>query len=230
MTTAPRAILIFAAGFGTRMGALTADRPKPMIPVAGRPMIDHALDLTEAVKPDRVVVNTHYQADVLHAHLRTRDVVISHEAGQILDTGGGLKQARPLLNSDCVFTLNPDVAWNGPNPLKTLEHEWKDDHMDALLLCVPTHRAIGRIGSGDFSITQSGHIQRGGDMVYTGAQIVKPDLLDQIPETVFSLNLLWDMLIADGRACAVEYPGQWCDVGRPDGIELAEKMMASSDV
>ncbi|TNJ45616.1 nucleotidyltransferase family protein [Phaeobacter sp. B1627] len=222
--------MIFAAGFGTRMGALTADRPKPMIPVAGRPLIDHALDLAQAVKPDRIVVNTHYHAEVLHAHLRSRDVLISHEEGQILDTGGGLKKARSLLNSPSVFTLNPDVAWTGPNPLAALEQEWNDAQMDALLLCVPTIRAVGRIGGGDFSVDRSGRITRGGDLVYTGAQIVKPDLLDIIPETVFSLNLLWDMLIAKGRASAVEYQGQWCDVGRPDGIELAEKMMASSDV
>ena len=93
--TAPTAVMIFAAGFGTRMGALTADRPKPMIPVAGRPLIDHALDLVSDISPQRVVINTHYKAEVLTTHLEGRDVLISHEEDEILDTGGGLKQARP---------------------------------------------------------------------------------------------------------------------------------------
>ena len=221
----PDAVMIFAAGFGTRMGALTADRPKPMIEVAGRPLIDHALDLVAAVAPARIVVNTHYRAEVLHRHLAGRDLMISHEE-EILDTGGGLKQAAPLLASNSVFTLNPDVAWSGPNPLKIVQSAWNASEMDALLLCVPTARAIGRLGSGDFSVDTEGHISRGGDLVYTGVQIVQPALLERIPDRVFSLNRLWDLLIAEGRAFAIEYPGSWCDVGRPEGIALAEDLMA----
>lgn len=221
----PDAVMIFAAGFGTRMGALTADRPKPMVRVAGRPLIDHALDLVAAVSPARIVVNTHYKAEVLHRHLAGRDLVISHEE-EILDTGGGLKQATPLLASESVFTLNPDVAWHGPNPLRHVQSAWNAAEMDALLLCVPTARAIGRLGGGDFSVDAEGHISRGGDLVYTGVQIVKPALLERISERVFSLNRLWDLLIAEGRAFAIEYPGAWCDVGRPEGIALAEDLMA----
>ena len=228
--TQPDAVMIFAAGFGTRMGALTADRPKPLISVAGRPLIDHALDLAQSVKPRRIVVNTHYKAEVLHEHLKSHGVLISHEADQILDTGGGLKNARPLLDSDCVFTLNPDVAWKGPNPLTTLLSCWNAHDMDALLLCVPTSRAIGRIGGGDFSADIQARISRGGDLVYTGAQIVKPALLDRISEPVFSLNTLWDLLINEGRAAAAEYPGTWCDVGRPDGIVRAEHLLGNVDV
>ncbi|NIZ11790.1 nucleotidyltransferase family protein [Phaeobacter sp. HF9A] len=222
--------MIFAAGFGTRMGVLTADRPKPMIPVAGRPLIDHALDIARAANPARIVVNTHYKAEVLHAHLANQDVRISHEADAILDTGGGLKQARDLLDSACVYTLNPDVIWRGPNPLHLLAEGWQWGDMDALLLCVPTARAIGRLGPGDFSTSPDGRISRGGDLVYTGAQILKPALLDRLHERAFSLNALWDLLIAEGRASLVEYPGQWCDVGRPEGIPLAESLLAGADV
>ncbi len=228
--TQPDAVMIFAAGFGTRMGALTAERPKPMIPVAGKPLIDHALELARTVAPRRIVANTHYKAGVLHDHLHGSDVLVSHEAEQILDTGGGLKKARPLLDSACVFTLNPDVAWHGDNPLKILALDWDPTQMDALLLCVPTARAVGRVGGGDFSIDSEARISRGGDLVYTGAQIVKPALLDRVCEEVFSLNALWDLLISEGRAAAVEYPGQWCDVGRPEGIAQAEQMMAATDV
>lgn len=221
----PDAVMIFAAGFGTRMGALTADRPKPMVQVAGRPLIDHALDLVAAVSPARIVANTHYKAEVLHRHLAGRDLMISHEE-EILDTGGGLKQAAPLLASESVFTLNPDVAWRGPNPLRHIQSAWNAAEMDSLLLCVPTARAIGRLGGGDFSVDAAGHISRGGDLVYTGVQIVKPALLERIPERVFSLNRLWDLLISEERAFAIEYPGSWCDVGRPEGIALAEDLMA----
>ena len=228
--SSPTAVMIFAAGFGTRMGALTADRPKPMIPVAGRPLIDHALDLAAEVHPERIVINSHYKADVLHAHLAHRDLLISHEADRILDTGGGLKQARPLLNAKSAYTLNPDVTWSGPNPLRVLQDMWRPDDMDALLLCVPTARAVGRLGSGDFSTDEAGHISRGGDLVYTGAQILKLDHMDRVAETVFSLNRLWDLMISDTRASAVEYPGHWCDVGRPEGVTLAEEMMAGADV
>ncbi|MCZ4267511.1 MAG: nucleotidyltransferase family protein [Pseudomonadota bacterium] len=228
--TAPTAVMIFAAGFGTRMGAHTADRPKPMIPVAGRPLIDHALDLVSDISPQRIVINTHYKAEVLATHLEGRDVLISHEGDEILDTGGGLKQARALLDATCSYTLNPDVAWRGPNPLMVLRDAWRPEHMDALLLCVPTVRAVGRLGAGDFTASNAGHITRGGDLVYTGAQIIKLDQLDRVTEKVFSLNALWDLLIPDARVSAVEYPGQWCDVGRPEGIALAENMMAHANV
>ncbi|WP_416369309.1 nucleotidyltransferase family protein [Tritonibacter mobilis] len=224
--TAPNVVMIFAAGFGTRMGALTADKPKPMIDLCGRPLIDHALTLAHALNPERVVINTHYKAEVLERHLEGRDVLISHEDKEILDTGGGLKLARALLDASVSYTLNPDVAWRGPNPLSVLHDAWRPADMDALLLCVPTARAVGRLGSGDFSTDSRGCIQRGGDMVYTGAQVISLDTLDRVSESAFSLNAIWDQLIPEGRATAVEYPGLWCDVGRPEGLKLAEEMIA----
>ena len=221
---APEALMIFAAGFGTRMGALTANCPKPLIQVAGRPLIDHTLALTDGLDLNRVV-NTHYKAEMLAAHLAAEDITISHEP-EILDTGGGLRNALPMLGSGAVFTMNADVIWKGPNPLEQLSAAWDPARMDALLMCVPLNRAIGRQGSGDFSTCKNGQISRGGDLVYTGVQIIKPDGLSGISETTFSLNLLWDQMIANGRAHALEYPGHWCDVGHPEGIHLAEELIS----
>lgn len=223
--TAP-SVLLFAAGFGTRMGALTADRPKPMIEVAGRPLIDHALDLARAINPPRIVSNLHYKPQILADHLAAQNVITTLEWPQILETGGGLRNALPLLGSDPVITLNPDVVWNGPNPLDLLMKAWDPDRMDALLVCLPPEAARGRVGAGDFDTDQAGALTRGTAVIYGGAQMLKTDGLADIPETAFSLNVLWDQMIASGRLYGVTYPGTWCDVGRPEGIALAEALIA----
>ncbi|SNR36566.1 nucleotidyltransferase family protein [Puniceibacterium sediminis] len=220
----PDAVMLFAAGFGTRMGALTQDRPKPLIPVGGHPLIDHALDIVDAHGTLRRVVNTHYMADQMAAHLSGRNVMISPEQPEILDTGGGLRAALPLLGAEPVFTLNTDAIWSGPNPLDLLSAAWDPDRMDALLLCVPLPQALGRKGVGDFSLDQ-GRLHRGGDLVYTGAQVLRTDRLADIAETAFSLNLLWNQMQANGRLFGLTYPGKWCDVGHPDGITLAETLL-----
>lgn len=219
--------MIFAAGFGTRMKHLTRKQPKPMIPVAGRPLIDHALDLVQELAPKRIVANTHYLPEPLKHRLIPKGVLISEEAEQILDTGGGLRQALPLLGPDPVFTVNPDVIWQGPNPLAIAAAAWQPDHMDALLVCVPIGQTRGRSGSGDFTADGQGRISRGGDLVYGGVQILKTDRLQEIPETCFSLNVLWNMLRDESRLYSVTYPGQWCDVGTPEGVQLAEDMIAN---
>lgn len=215
--------MLFAAGFGTRMGEMTADRPKPLIPVAGTALLDHALRLTNGV-PIRVV-NAHYKADQISDHLAQTDVIVSLEMPDILDTGGGLRFALPHLGTDPVYTLNTDAIWSGPNPLDLLRHSWKPDHMDALLLCVPLARAVGRKGRGDFSQDKDGHLQRTGDLVYTGAQILKTDGLHDVPDTAFSLNVVWNQMAEQKRLFGLIYPGSWCDVGHPDGITLAENML-----
>ena len=221
----PDALMLFAAGFGTRMGALTADRPKPLIEVAGQPLIDHALALADGFGPLRRVANAHYRADQLAAHLDGRDVALSREEPEILDTGGGLRAALPLLGPDPVFALNTDAVWSGPNPLRLLAEAWDPERMDALLLCVPVARAIGRKGGGDFTVGTDGRLSRGGDAVYTGAQIIRTDGLASVPEPVFSLNLLWNAMATENRLYGLPYPGQWCDVGHPEGITLAEDML-----
>lgn len=220
--SAPAALMLFAAGRGTRMGALTAERPKPLIPVAGRPLIDHALAL--AARVPRVVVNTHAHAAQLHAHLAGRPVAISHEP-ELLETGGGLRAALPLLGPGPVYTLNADAVWTGPNPLATLAAAWGPG-MEALLLLVPAARARGRQGPGDFTLGADGRLARGGDLVYTGAQIVDPGGLAEIPERAFSLNRLWDRTAARGGLYGALHHGGWADVGHPAGIAEAEAMLA----
>lgn len=222
--------MIFAAGFGTRMRPLTNDRPKPLIPVAGRPLIDHALGYVAGAGIKRIVANTHYRGEQLQAHLGPKGVLIADESNEILDTGGGLKAALPLLDSDPVFTLNPDVLWLGPNPLTVLRQSWDAAEMDVLLLCTPLARTHGRAGGGDFAQDATGQITRPGDLVYGGAQIVKTDLLRQLPDRVFSMNVIWDQMNAAGRLRLVEYPGEWCDVGTPEGIPLAERLLETHGV
>ncbi|SDX41271.1 MurNAc alpha-1-phosphate uridylyltransferase [Ruegeria halocynthiae] len=226
MTGTPQAAMLFAAGFGTRMGALTKDRPKPLIKVSGRPLMDHTLDLVDALRPLRVVANLHYHADQLAVYLADRDVALSREEPHILETGGGLRAALPLLGSGPVFTLNSDAIWAGPNPLYLLRDHWNPDEMDALLMCVPVGQTLGHTGPGDFSQDSTGRISRGTGLVYGGAQILKTDGLHRIEEDAFSLNVLWDQMLEQRRLFAMVYPGRWCDVGRPEGIELAEEMIA----
>jgi len=223
----PAALMLYAAGFGTRMGALTADRPKPLIPVAGRALIDHALAL---VPPGlRVVVNTHYRADQIAAHVAGRGLLLSHEP-DLLETGGGLRAALPLLDADPVYTLNTDAVWTGPNPLDTLAAAWDGVRMDALLLLVPPGRATGHTGRGDFAMAGDGALSRGPGfvptVVYTGAQIISPRLLDTVPDRIFSSNRLWDAAEARGRLFGVLHPGGWCDVGQPGSLPLAEALLA----
>jgi N-acetyl-alpha-D-muramate 1-phosphate uridylyltransferase len=220
----PDALMLFAAGFGTRMGALTADRPKPLIPVAGRALIDHALDLARGAGIPRIVANLHYRGGMIRDHLAGQGIAFSDETAEILETGGGLRAALPLLGPGPVFTLNTDAVWTGQNPLTTLEKAWTPA-MGALLLLAPVDRARGHSGKGDFTLHPDGRITRGGPMVYLGAQIVNPAGLERIPDRVFSLNRHWDWLIAQGRAFGAVHQGLWCDVGRPEGIATAEAML-----
>lgn len=219
----PDALMLFAAGFGTRMGALTAARPKPLIPVAGRPLIDHALALAGGLAP--VVVNLHYRGAQIADHLADRaGIALSWERGPILDTGGGLRAALPLLGRGPVLTLNSDAVWTGPNPLAALRAAWRPG-MGALLMLAPAERATGHAGTGDFALDAQGRIARGGGLVYLGAQAIDPAALDGIPGPAFSLNRVWDRLIVEGRAFGIIHAGGWCDVGRPEGIALAEGML-----
>ncbi len=222
--------MMFAAGFGTRMGALTADQPKPLIKIAGKPLIDHALDLVDDFGARRIVVNLHYKPEQLEKHLSGRDILLSHEQPDILETGGGLRHALPLLGDGPVFTSNTDAIWRGPNPFRLLADAWDPARMDALLLCVPPEHAKGHIGAGDFLIDAQGRACRGPGMVYSGVQIIRTDGLHDIPDPSFSLNVLWDRMLEDRRLFALPYPGAWCDVGRPDGIKLAEAMLDTPDV
>lgn len=231
MPAYPFPLMLFAAGFGTRMGALTADRPKPLIPVAGRALIDHALAVAEEAGVARTVVNTHYRADQMAAHLSGRGVAISHEPGPILETGGGLKAALPLLGDGPVAILNSDGIWTGANPLRELAAAWDGNRMEALLLLLPLDQTLAHGPKGDFRLDPEGRLSRrqgGEDHVYIGAHIINPDRVAATPEAVFSLNRPWDQMIAAGTAFGLVHHGGWCDVGHPEGIAAAERLLHSA--
>lgn len=231
----PSPLMLFAAGYGRRMGALTAERPKPLVPVAGRPLIDHALALAEGAGVTRLAANLHYRPEALARHLAARGVALSWE-DPILETGGGLRAALPLLRPEGasgpepgpVLTLNTDAAWRGPNPLSALIAAWRaaPPGTEALLLCVPLAQARGRAAPGDFAMGEGGRLSRGGPLVYTGAQMIEPRPLADVPDMVFSLNRVWDAMMARGVLRGLVWPGAWCDVGRPEGVAIAEGMLA----
>lgn len=223
-------LMIFAAGFGTRMGPLTRDRPKPLLPVAGVTLLDRALALGRAAGARPVVVNTHYLAGQVAAHLAgADDVAVSHEP-EILETGGGLGAALPLLGPGPVATLNPDGIWTGPNPLSTLAAAWDAERMEALLLLAPRRATRAHAGPGDFALSADGRIARARGapeaLVYTGAQILRTEGLAEISGPAFSLNRLWDAMAARGTLFGVLHPGLWADVGTPAGLAAAEALLA----
>lgn len=222
--------MLFAAGFGTRMRHLTKDRPKPLVSVGGKALMDHTLHLAQAINPSRIVANSHYFADQIADHLNDTNVVISHEQPDILETGGGVRNALPLLGNGPVFTANTDAIWRGPNPFEMLKGAWRPDEMDALLICIPGENAVGHSGAGDFTLDNDGRLSRGPGLIYSGIQIMKTQGLQDIDQGVFSLNLLWNRMHDQGRLFGLTYPGKWCDVGSPEGVLLAEELLERDDV
>ena len=228
MSGLPNELMIFAAGFGNRMRPLTVDLPKPLVLVAGQSLLDRTLALAHVAGISKVIVNTHYLAHKIHNHLQDQPVKIIHEP-EILDTGGGLKNARPLFRGAKAFTSNGDAIWSGPNPFSTLALHWQDK-CDALLLCAPISQIHGRLAPGDFAVSNDGKITRGGDWVYLGVQIIRLGALNEITEKVFSLNVIWDLLMKRGTLYAAHYSGQWCDIGTPENIALGAAVLGKPDV
>ena len=222
--TKPTAILMFAAGLGTRMGALTASRPKPLVMVGGKPLFDYAYALTTISGITRRVVNVHYQPDMMRQHLAGLDVAISDETDLLRETGGGLRHALPLLGEGPVLTLNTDAVWKGSNPIPQLMSAWQP-HMEALLMLIPKTHVHGHVGPGDFTRAPSGHLTRGQDAVYSGLQIIRTKVLAEIQQDVFSLNIAWDIIASRGGLYGQIYDGAWCDVGRPESIPIAEGLL-----
>ena len=214
-------LMIFAAGFGTRMGELTKELPKPMLPLNGKPIVDRAIEVGRNAGVRNIVSNVHYLEDQIRPHLVSHQVAVISEKPDILDTGGGLKAARHLLTSP-TFTLNPDALWSGPNPLSVLERAWKQQ-FEALLLLVPLQRAVNREGPGDFEL-KGGQLKRGGDYVYTGAQIIRMETLDSETLPAFSLNRVWDKIAEKGALGGAIYPGEWIDIGTAENLAAAEEM------
>ncbi|MEJ6392940.1 phosphotransferase [Gymnodinialimonas sp. 2305UL16-5] len=221
--------LILAAGFGKRMGDLTKDLPKPLIKVAGKPLLDHALDIARDASIAHIMVNAHYHADQIERHLPS-DVTCLVETPEILDSGGAVKNAMRHAHGDILVSLNADNVWAGPNPISMLRKAFDETRMDVLLLLVPLHRAVGRTEGPDFSIDADGRLtlnKQDGSHVYTGAQILnaKPAIDD--PRDVFSLMDVWQNCQAKGRLFGLVYPGTWADVGHAAGIAAAEAMAAT---
>jgi MurNAc alpha-1-phosphate uridylyltransferase len=225
--------MIMAAGLGKRMRPLTATRPKPLIKVGGKALLDHVLDRLRTAGVRKVVVNVHYLADALEAHLASRDhgleVVISDERELLLETGGALVKAMPLIDADPFLALNSDNLWiDGPaDTLRLLASQWDDGKMDALLLLVPQARALNHYGIGDFHMDAEGRLRRRershvAPFVFTGIQMVSKRLLRDAPEGPFSTNILWDRAIEEGRCFGAVHQGLWFDVGTPKSIPMTE--------
>ena len=217
-----QSILLFAAGLGTRMAPLTDNMPKPLVQVAGRPLIDHALAFCDGLN---VVVNVHAFAHQIVDYLSDRKVQISDERDALLETGGGLKNALPKLGTGPVMTMNTDAVWNGPNPITSVRSAWREAEMEALLLLVPNSKAVGHRGLGDFNLDEAGKITKGSDYIYSGLQIIRTDRLDTISDKAFSMWALWTPMLQAGTLSGLVYDGQWCDVGQPQSIPLAEAML-----
>lgn len=225
--------MLLAAGRGTRMGALTATRPKPLVEVGGRALIDLALDRLEGAGVRRAVVNLHYFGAMIRDHLAVRsepEIVFSEEE-TLLETGGGVLRALPLLGPAPFFVMNADAVWSGADPLSALSGAWEGGRMGALLHLVRREDALGHQGPGDFFMDGEGRLSRRGaaaaaPFVFTGAEIIGPETFAGAPGGAFSLNLVWDRLIAEGRLFGVVHEGRWADVGTPAGIALAEGLGA----
>ena len=230
MAKTPFPVMIFAAGFGRRMGALTKDKPKPLVPVKGRALIDYAVDIARESGAQTILVNLHYKHQMLADHLRDAPVETRLELPDILETGGGLKAALPQLGAGPVVTINSDAIWQGENPIAALRAHWQPERMEALLLCVERTRAHGHSGAGDFSLAENGCLQRGGNLVYTGVQIIKTEGLMAIEQRAFSLNLLWAQMIERQGVYGAVYRGNWCDVGHPEGLACAQNMLSHSNM
>ncbi len=231
----PEAIMIFAAGFGTRMGALTKNCPKPLIKVANKPLISYSLQLARDAGLRRIVVNSHYHAEQLETYLSGHsDITVVRETPDILETGGGLRNALPQLNSNPVFTLNSDMIWTGENPLTALVKGWDPAKMDALLMLIPTQNIEQNTSPGDFYLDNAGRIDWRGDrptapFMYTGAQIIKTDLLRSFEQKCFSLTAVWDRMIQARRAFGLVHSGGWVDIGQPERIGVAEATLQRND-
>lgn len=228
--------MVLAAGLGTRMRPLTETMPKPLIKVAGRTLLDRALDRFEDAGVKRVVVNVHYLADQVVQHVAKRQapaIEISDETEQLLETGGGIKKALPILGDAPFLAANSDAVILNANTaaMGRLMQRWDDEAMDALLLLHSTVEAYGYNGRGDFDADPSGKLDRRQEntvspFLFTGVQLLHPRLFDGAPDGPFSMNVLYDKALEAGRLYGVVHDGDWFHVGDADGLAQAETYMA----
>lgn len=237
MTFVPKTAFVPAAGLGTRMRPLTGKVPKPMVPLRGRPLIDHVLDRIRDAGIATAVVNVHYLPDVIETHLATRTrpkVVISDERDQLLDTGGGVVRALSRIGPEPFLIHNSDSVWieTAGSNLARLFSAWDPERMDSLMLVTTPKNSIGYEGRGDFEMDANGRLSRRGKntvapYVFTGVSIAHPRLLDNAPEGPFSLNTPWDRAIAQGRLYGVTMTGTWMHVGTPQTLAEAEARLGA---
>ena len=239
---APKTAMVLAAGLGTRMRPLTDDRPKALVEVGGRALIDHVLDRLADAGVERAVVNVHWFADRLERHLAARErgpkIVISDERAELLETGGGLKKAHPLLGDDPVFVANIDSVWidrgDGPGQsLAELVRLWDPETMDAALLLARREGSIGFEGDGDFFLRDDGGLTFRGSaaeapFAYMGVHITRPGYADGGPDGPFSLSPLWRKSAAEGRLYGCVLDGDWMHVGDPQARDQAEAKLGGA--
>jgi N-acetyl-alpha-D-muramate 1-phosphate uridylyltransferase len=234
----PRCAMILAAGLGTRMRPLTDTLPKPLVPVGGKPLINHVLDRLAAVGVETAVVNVHHFADQIEQHLKPRrapKIIISDERDGVLGTGGAVVKALPLLGDAPFFHLNSDTLWiDGVKPnLERLAATFRPDQMDALLLLAATANSVGYAGPGDFIMAPDGKLRRRPErevvpFVYAGIAILSPALFKDAPSGAFSLTELFDRAIERGRLHGLRLEGVWMHVGTPDAVAAAERAILAS--
>lgn len=230
--------MIMAAGKGTRMMPLTADRPKPLVEVGGVALLDHVLDHLRDADVGKVVINAHYRAEQIEEHMARQaadlDVTISDERETLLDTGGGLVRALPFISDDPFLCVNADNWWTNDtgNAFVRLMRAWDDNIMDVLMLLVPLNKAENTQGQGDFDMAGDGRLTRRatdaqGSYVWTGIQMLSKRLIVEPPSEVFSTNIFWDRAIRRGRCFGLQHKGLWFDVGYPAAITSTEQKLMS---
>jgi MurNAc alpha-1-phosphate uridylyltransferase len=232
--------MILGAGLGTRMRPLTDLVPKPLVRLDGRALIDHALDRLEAAGIKRVVVNVHFLADQLEAHLKGRagpEIIISDERAKLLDTGGGVVKALPLLGDKPFLIHNADTAWieGIGGSLSRLIAAWDGDRMDSLMLLALAASSVGYDGHGDFNMEPSGVLTRRQErrevpFVFAGVSIAHPRMFRDAPNGAFSLNRLWDQAIAARRLYGTRLDGVWMHAGTPEALAEAEQRLKLEQV
>lgn len=235
----PDAAMVLAAGMGTRMRPLTDTRPKPLVELGGRALLDHVLDRLADAGIARAVVNVHYRAEQIETHLAGRarpQILISDEREEILDTGGGVFKALGLLGPGSFFVHNSDSVWieDASPALVAMAAAWDEEKMDALLLLAPAERSIGFAGAGDFVMEDDGRLARRGTRetapyIFAGVSIAHPRLLEGSPEGPFSLNKPWDEAIAAARLYGLRLEGLWMHVGTPEALSEAEALLKDDD-
>lgn len=234
----PSRAMVLAAGLGTRMRPFTDKLPKPLVKVAGKPLIDHVLDRLAEAGVDRAIVNVHHLADQMQHHLARRSrpqIVISDERGLLLGTGGGVKKALPQLGDAPFFHINSDTIWiDGVKPnLARLADAFDPVAMDALLLLAPMTGSIGYSGRGDFAMAADGRLRKRAEQevvpfVYAGAAILSPALFKSAPDGELSLTTLFDRASQARRLHGLRMEGLWMHVGTPEAIALAEAAIQAS--